>query len=235
MKLLSIFLAYVALAAAVTAVVAMLYRLGRGGNAGPASLWVHRVAGYVFVAIMVFIFGVMLYRVAAYGKVLSPRVAWHGAAGFAVMAFIFLKWAVVRPFRGLMKFAAPLGMTVFGVAFVVMMLGATTELLARLGPGEPAGPSALEVVPGEEMKELDETVVAGVRPAAADRLPAARFIFAEKCGTCHHLRRSFERPRAEADWPPLIERMRGYERGWISDADAEEIEFYLIKDHGPGG
>jgi hypothetical protein len=33
----------------------------------------------------------------------------------------------------------------------------------------------------------------------------------------------------------LIERMRGYDRSWISDADAEEIELYLVDDYGPGG
>jgi len=234
--LLSIVLAYVALAAAASAVVAMLYRLGRGGNAGPASLWVHRVAGYLFVAIMVFMFAVMLYRLAAYGKALSPRVAWHGAAAFAVMAFIFLKWAVVRPFRGLMKFAAPLGMTVFGLAFVVIMLGATTELLARLGAGEPSAVPVLEVVPGEEMVKRHEEMMKMMRPGAgeADRLHAARFAFADKCGKCHHLRRPFEKPRTETDWPPLLERMRGYDRSWINDADAAEIEFYLNKDYGPG-
>jgi len=189
MKLLSIVLAYVALAAAFTAVVAMLFRLGRGAEkTGPPSLWVHRVAGYTFLAITVFLFVGMLYKMTAYGKEISARVAWHGAAGFAVVAFMFLKWAVVRPFRGLMKFAPALGM------------------------------------------------VPHMRPGATERDPlrAARFVFAEKCGKCHHLRGPLAKPRAETDWPPLVERMRAYDRAWISDVDAEEIELYLVNDYGPG-
>ncbi|HUV86564.1 MAG TPA: hypothetical protein VMX79_05570 [bacterium] len=238
MVLISIVLAYVALAAALTAVLAMLARLSgaAAGKGGAALLWVHRVAGYVFLAIMIFLFAGMLYKITAYGNVLSARVAWHGAAGFAVVAFLFLKWAVVRPYRGLMKFAPPLGMTVFGLAFVVIMLGATTKLLARLGAGEPAGPPVVEVIPGEEMVERHEEMMELMRPAVgeADRLHAARFVFAEKCGKCHHLRRPLAKPRTEADWPPLLERMRSYDRSWISDVDAEEIELYLVNDYGPG-
>jgi hypothetical protein len=227
MKLLSIVLAYVAMAAGATAVVAMLFRLGRGGGrAGPALLWIHRVAGYVFLAIMVFLFAGMLYKITEHGKVLSARAAWHAAAGFAVVAFIFLKWAVVRPFRGLVKFAPPLGMVVFGLAFLVINFGATMDLLGRL--------------PQEAVKEEEAAAkhlkLPHMRPGAAERDPlrAARFVFAEKCGKCHHLRRPLAKPRAEADWPPLIERMREYDRAWISDVDAEEIELYLVNDYGPG-
>jgi hypothetical protein len=228
MKLLSIVLAYVALAAGATAVVAMLFRLGRGGGrAGPASLWVHRVAGYVFVAIMIFLFAGMLYKITEHGNVLSARVAWHGAAGFAVVAFMFLKWAVVRPFRGLMKFAPALGMVVFGLAFLVINFGATMDLLGRLSPGGAKGEKA-----AARHRERPH-----MRPGAGGRDPlrAARFVFAEKCGKCHHLRRPLAKPRAETEWPPLIERMRGYDREWMSDVDAEEIELYLVNDYGPGG
>jgi len=227
MKLLSIVLAYVALAAAFTAVVAMLFRLGRGAEkTGPPSLWVHRVAGYTFLAITVFLFVGMLYKMTAYGKEISARVAWHGAAGFAVVAFMFLKWAVVRPFRGLMKFAPPLGMVVFGLAFSVVNFGATMDLLGRSSPGGAKGETA-----AARHRERPH-----MRPGATERDPlrAARFVFAEKCGKCHHLRGPLAKPRAETDWPPLVERMRAYDRAWISDVDAEEIELYLVNDYGPG-
>lgn len=225
--MLSIVLAYVALAAALAAVLAMLFRLGRGGEkTGPASLWVHRIAGYVFIAIMIFLFAGMMYKITEYGNALSARVAWHGAAGFAVMAFLLLKWAVVRPFRGLMKFAPALGMVVFGLAFLVINFGATMDLLGRFP----------KRVAREEAAAARHRELLHMRPGAAERDPlrAARFVFAEKCGRCHHLRRPLAEPRAETDWPPLLERMRGYDRSWISDVDAEEIELYLVNDYGPG-
>lgn len=227
MVLTSIVLAYVALTLALIAVLAMLARMGgAAGKGGAALLWVHRVAGYVFAAIMIFLFVGMLFKIAETGKEVSARVAWHGAAGFAVVAFLFLKWAVVRPFRGLMKFGPPLGMVVFGLAFLVINFGATMDLLGKL----PQKAAKEEAAVARHLK------LPHMRPGAPERDPlrAARFVFAEKCGKCHHLRRAFEKPRPAEQWPPLIERMRGYERGWISDVDAEEIELYLVNDYGPG-
>jgi hypothetical protein len=243
MKIVSIVLAYVALAAGATAAISMLYRMGRPGDKPrPALLWVHRVAGYLFVAFMTFLFAGMLYKITVYGKGLTPGVAWHGAAGFAVMAFIFFKWAVVRPFRGLLKLAPALGITVLALAFVVVNLGATMDLLDWLGARREAatplagGTERLEVAPSEEMRAMHEEMLERMSPGGGeeDRLHAARVIFAEKCGRCHHLRRSFETPRPPEQWPPLIERMRSYDVEWISDADAAEIEFYLKGDYGPG-
>jgi hypothetical protein len=228
MDLVSIVLAYAALVLGLVAVAAMLFRLGRGGGGkdGAALLWVHRIAGYAFAAIMTFLFVGMLYKITEHGPALSPRVAWHGAAGFAVVAFLFLKWAVVRPFRGLMKFAPPLGMVVFGLAFLVVNFGATIDLLGRL----PQEALEEEEVVAEHLKQPH------MRFGAAERDPlrAARFVFAEKCGKCHHLRRPLALPRTETDWPPLIERMRSYDPNWISEVEAEEIELYLVNDYGPG-
>jgi len=228
MVLVSIVLAYAALVLGLAAAVTMLIRLGRGGGGknGAALLWVHRVAGYAFAAIMAFLFVGMLYKITEYGEALSPRVAWHGAAGFAVLAFLFLKWAVVRPFRGLLKFAPPLGMVVFALAFLVVNFGATVDLLGNLSQ------KAAE----EEAAAAEHLTLPHMRIGAAERDPlrAARFVFADKCGKCHHLRRAFVEPRAATDWPPVIERMRDYDPGWISDVDAEEIELYLVNDYGPG-
>jgi len=242
MKTVSIVIAYVALAAAATAVGAMFVRMGRPSDkARTASLRVHRVAGYAFIALMIFLFAGMLYKIAAYGKGLSPAAAWHGAAGFAVVVFIFLKWAVVRPFRGLQRLAPALGIVVLGLAFVVVNLGATMDFLDWLGARrEAATPLAgeterFEVAPSEEMRAMHDEMMERMAPGPAeDRLHAAGATFAEKCGRCHHLKRSFEGPVSSEQWPPLIKRMQGYDADWISDADAAEIEFYVTSDYGPG-
>jgi hypothetical protein len=235
-QLLSIILAYIALAAGVVAAFTMLYRLGRGGGgkAGPALLVIHRAAGYLFLIIMTFLFAGMLAKITTYGDAFSPRVAWHAAAGFAVAALMLFKWAVVRPFRGLLKLAPALGMTALALAAVVVGLG---PLAQNLAGAEKEGPvEIIEVVPGDVMRERHAEMMEMMRPAAgeADAVHAARFVFAEKCGKCHHLRRAFEEPYDEAGWPPIIERMRGYDPAWIKDDDAAAIELYLNKDYGPG-
>jgi hypothetical protein len=230
MKIVSIILAYAALAAGLTAAITMLSRMGRsGGKPRTAGLWVHRVAGYLFIALMTFLFAGMVYRILTYDKGMTPGLAWHGAAGLAVIAFLFVKWAVVRPFRGLMKLAPALGIVVFGLAFVVVNLGTAVYVLDWLAPRR-AAPAAAEEV-GVAAEEPVGTPAPG---EGVDELHAARFVFAEKCGRCHHLRRPFEKPRPADQWTPLIKRMRSYDAGWISDDDVVTIEFYLTSDYGPG-
>jgi hypothetical protein len=221
---LSIILAYVALAAGLVAGLAMLFRLGRGatGKPGTVFLWVHKIAGYFFIAVMGSLFAAMLYKVTEFGAEFSPRVGWHAAVGLAVFSFALFKWAVVRPFRGMMKFAPPLGIVVLALAFIVVMLSATVELLSE------AGRTGVETLP-------PETEITGLSEVEGDdELPAARFVFAEKCGKCHHCRRPFEKPPADGNWAPLIKRMRSYKPAWINDAEAAEIKLYLDGDYGPG-
>lgn len=220
----SIVSAYVALAAGLVAGLAMLFHLGRGttGKTGTVFLWVHRIAGYFFIAVMASLFAAMLYKVTEFGAEFSPRVGWHAAVGLAVISFALLKWAVVRPFRGMMKFAPPLGIVVLALVFIVVMLSATMGLLSEAGR---TGGGALP--PGTEITGLSEV-------EWDDELPATRFVFAEKCGKCHHCRRPFEKPPAGGDWAPLIKRMRSYKPAWINDAEAVEIKLCLDGDYGPG-
>jgi hypothetical protein len=186
---------------------------------------------------MTFIFGWMVYKLATFKGGITPGVAWHGAAGLAVMAFLFTKWAVVRPFRGLMKLAPALGVVVFGLAFVVVNLGAAMALVDWLAPRRAAAAAATaEAAARAGARAMHEEMVKRAEPGAGevDRLHAARFVFAEKCGRCHHLRRPFEHPHAAVEWTPLIKRMQSYDAGWISDEEVVTIEFYLTSDYGPG-
>ncbi len=217
MRTMSIVLAYSALALGAIAALTQLWRMGRLNlKPGAASLWVHRVAGYGFAALVLFLFaGMVVGKIPKFGGDISPRIAWHAAAGFAVVALLLFKWATVRPFRGLMKLAPALGITVFALAFAVVNLTATfivvTKILPRPAPH-----------------------ISTFTPTTADALAASRFVVAEKCGRCHSLHRVFAPPRPAADWTPVIDRMRGYKPGWIDNADADVIVHYIINPYGPG-
>jgi len=219
MKTLSIVLAYSALGLGALAALTQLWRLGLiNKQPGRASLWVHRVAGYAFAVIILFLFaGMVVEKIPAFGGEIPPRVAWHAAAGFAVVAFLLFKWAVVRPFRGLLKIAPALGITVFALAFVVVNLAATFIVVTKIL----RGPAAV--------------VVKGKPPAGVtEALASSRFVVAEKCGKCHSLHRVFRARRTAAEWAPVVDRMRGYRTGWIDDADAAFIIRYISAPYGPG-
>lgn len=194
-------IAIAALGLAAVAAAAMLYRAGRPRpRFGKAALWLHRFAGYgAGVLFIVMMLGMIVRTATAPGE-MPPRAAWHGAAGLVLGAALLLKWAVVRPFRGLAGLAPALGMTVLVAAFVVVVLAAA-------GGGAAPRPA-----------------VAGV----ASDVTAYRGLTAEKCGRCHHLAVVFEKSRGGEEWAVVIERMRGYDRGWINDEETKNITTYLV-------
>ncbi len=216
LKVISIILGYVALTAAEVAVGAQIVRLGSRDESKPhrLALWVHRVAGYTFIAAVVILFVGMLFRVTYSGNNWAPRVAWHVAAGLALFAVLYLKWMVVRPYRRLMSYATALGFTVYALVFVAVNLTATFGLLASVVPDrfEPALRAAAEKNEG---------------------LADIRFLTAEKCGKCHNLRRVFAVPRTIAEWTPIMTRMQEHSGGWIKDEDVRRIEIYLSTEYGP--
>jgi hypothetical protein len=62
----------------------------------------------------------------------------------------------------------------------------------------------------------------GVSPGAADRTA----LFERKCGACHPASwRSYGTTTPE-EWARLVERMRGFRSGWITDGEAAAIAEY---------
>lgn len=218
-KAISMSLGYLALALAFAALLTQLWRMGRPNvKPGPASLWVHRIAGYGAAALFLLLFLGMGVKVWRFGGDFSARVAWHAAAGFALAALLFAKWAVVRPFRNLMKLAPALGITTFVVAFAVINLAATVGLLSRAYGPTPVPPAAAPEPPPADK----EKAAAPVDDDAADRI-----LFAEKCGRCHHLAPVFATARTGDEWRKVIARMRAYDDAWIDDAAAARIHTYV--------
>jgi len=215
-KTISMTLGYIALALAFVALVTQLWRMGRlNAKPGKASLWVHRIAGYGAAVLFSLLFLGMASKILKFGGNLGARTAWHAAAGLALIALLFAKWAVVRPYRNLMKLAPALGITVFALAFVVINLTSTVYLLGRAGAPKGAVPAGKAAPPSAEV--------------VADRI-----LVADKCGRCHQLSLVFTTKHTAGEWPETIRRMRGYDDKWISDADAAKIQTYLTTDYGPG-
>jgi uncharacterized membrane protein len=189
----------------------MLYRFGKPSSrpAGKASLGLHRVAGYAAMALLLLMLTGMVARTAFTGAAFSARGAWHAAAGLLLGAVLLAKWAAVRPWRGLLKFAPALGLTLFALTFATVNLTATINLVASKPPAIPAAPAG---APGADVAVL-------------------RTVVAEKCGKCHHLEQVFHEKRDPAAWREVVTRMRGYDPAWISDEDGRSIERYLVAEY----
>ncbi len=206
-KFVSVILGYSAVAAGAVAVGSMLRHRAKGRPTRHARLWlwVHRVAGYAFFAVVVGMAVAMFARLPGYGEVFSTRVGWHVAEGFALIAAVFSKWLVVRVFRSQLSMAPTLGLTIFALVFSMVNFTATVDLLMAA-----AGP-----------------------PALTREVAAAEGVTAEKCGRCHSLKRVFAADHTPGEWPALVATMQGRRPGWISRADAAKIVFGLTHDYGP--
>jgi hypothetical protein len=225
-KAVSMTLGYVALALAFVALLTQLWRMGRpNAKPGKASLWVHRVAGYGAAGLFLLLLLGMGAKVSKFGGNFGARTAWHAAAGLALAALLFAKWAVVRPYRNLLKLAPALGVTVFALSFVVINLTSTVYLLGGAAAPKGAVPADKSTPPPAEKES---------QPALAEGAAADRALFAEKCGRCHHLARVFQEEQEPDAWPAIVRRMQGYKEGWISDAEAAAIATYLTGNSGPG-
>ena len=52
-------------------------------------------------------------------------------------------------------------------------------------------------------------------------------LFEERCAMCHSLSRPLDKTKTAEGWRETVNRMKGYAKGRISDAEAEIIANYL--------
>jgi hypothetical protein len=121
-----IVLGTVFLAAGTTAFLAMMTALGRPGTAGdPAKLRRrHKIFGWLYVLLLVPLIYLGLDFVGEMGDGMSTRAVFHLVLAEALIALLVLKLLVVRVFRGLLKSATALGMTLFALTLVVYLVTA---------------------------------------------------------------------------------------------------------------
>lgn len=114
------------LAAGAAAFLAMMRLMGRPGTAGdPDKLKRrHKVFGWLYVALLVPLVYLGSDFVGEMGDGMSTRGVFHLVLAEALVALLFLKLLVVRVFRGLLKSATALGMTLFALTLVVYLITA---------------------------------------------------------------------------------------------------------------
>jgi mono/diheme cytochrome c family protein len=131
------------LAAVTAAALSMLTVLGRPDKASdPVKLRrFHRRAGFAFLGLLIVLsaFGVVFLRSA--GDQLPLRAVFHYHLVFVLWAVILLKIGIVRFFKGFLRMAPALGMTLFTLAFVIVAAAAGTYLLRTSRPADAASPS----------------------------------------------------------------------------------------------
>jgi hypothetical protein len=118
--------AAVFLAAGTGAFLTMMSLMGRPGRTGDTGRGrkVHRVFGWLYVALLVPLVYFGLDFVKELGDGMSTRAVFHVVLAEALIAVLLLKVLIVRFFKGFVKTATALGMALFVLTLVVFLITA---------------------------------------------------------------------------------------------------------------
>lgn len=203
MNIYSVLLGYAGLILGLITLLSMFFRLGREGSNKRVWLIMHRFSGYLFIALMTVVFLGMIYKVTGSGGSFGTLATAHITIGLGLFALMIIKWLLVRPFRGQMKFAPAIGIFLIILAFITVNLGSTVPILGRFG-----------------LVDIDK------RDIADDEI-----LFGVKCARCHSLERVYLRDRNDEENRYMVKRMQAMDPEWISDEEAERVIEYLNSGH----
>jgi mono/diheme cytochrome c family protein len=205
-------------------------------SAAPRPLMLtHRVIGYAFAGIYLFLMTRMVPRMWEYQVELPARTVVHLTMGLSIGIILVVKILIVRFFKHLESSTVPfLGILLLVCTTVLIGLSVPIALReAYLGRGT-AGGAAVQAERLERVKELLPQV--GLPPsmplaqvASAAGLARGRAVLLGKCVQCHDLRTVLARPRTPAAWVETVTRMA--ERSVFAPISEEErwnVVSYLV-------
>jgi mono/diheme cytochrome c family protein len=168
----------------------------------------HKIFGYLFVSIFLFMVVVMIRKVALYQEELSPRAIIHIIMGIALLPMIFLKILIVRRHKSLAADLLGLGKFIFLAAFILTGITGGYYFLHR---------SDVRYISLSESDTavLDENI--------------GRMLVQKKCAKCHTLERVFRSTKSKVGWTRTINRMAGMDEFNIRDFDIKQIIHFLVR------
>jgi len=196
----------------------------------------HRLLGFVYVALYVYMMWEMVPRLWDYQVELPARTVFHLAIGLAIGAMLIVKLAVVRFFKHLEARLAPILGTMLLIASLLLVSLALPFALREVYLSETlldarqADQARIERVrrqlpqAGIEDPELIQEL------ASAASLEAGRRVLTSKCTQCHDLRTVLVRPRTPRTWRQTVARMadRSTVLNPITAHDERVVTAYLI-------
>ncbi len=168
----------------------------------------HRIMGYGFVAVFVFMVVVMIQKAGAYQEELSVRVVVHVALGLVLLPLVAVKILLVRRQHALTGHLAVLGVALFCIAFVLNGLTAGHYLLHQ---------SDLRYI---TVTDIDEPVL---------RADIGQAVLFKKCGKCHTFERVFRATKTQEGWTQTVNRMAVLDAPNINAFDVKQVIFFLME------
>ena len=204
--------------------------------APPLAVLSHRLMGYLFVLIYIYIMWNMVPRLWSYQVELPARTVLHLALGISIGALLILKLVIVRFFKHMEAKLAPLlGVGIFLCSFLLISLVLPFALREAYLESTALGDESMIQSRIKRVRELlpttgleDEKLLTDL--ASKKGLIAGRRILTAKCVQCHDLRTVLIRPRTPQAWRQTVSRManRSTILNPITEDDQWFVTAYLI-------
>lgn len=209
----------------------------RHRSSAPSSVvWTHRILGFCYLAIYIYLMWQMIPRLWAYQIELPARTVAHLLLGIAIGGILFIKLLVVRFFKHLEAKLVPfLGTALFICTLMMVSLAIPftlreTFLREAAVMGDSFTTERLDRVRTHLPKiGLDDTAAVAAL-ATSEGLLLGRKVLMAKCVQCHDLRTVLARPRPPESWRQTVRRMadRSTIVNPISEEEQWQVTAYLI-------
>jgi hypothetical protein len=172
----------------------------------------HRILGWIYVALFLTLFVVMIQKIEQYWEILPPRLAIHVALAVALFFLIAVKVAIPRYFPGLAKHLFLFGVATYLTGFVLVGITAGYYLLFWYRKVPYISHAAQPVRKVDHQMGLELVIT--------------------KCSTCH-LMRDIMTPRLPREWEEVVNRMVELAHPRINPTEAGMILQFLAKEYAP--
>jgi len=199
--------------------------------APPIAVISHRLLGYLFVLIYIYIMWNMVPRLWSYQIELPARTVVHLVLGILIGALLITKIVIVRFFKHMEARLAPiLGSGLFICAILLVGLVLPFSLREAYLESTALGDDSMIESRIERIRKLlppvgleDEKLLDDL--ASKKGLIAGRRILTAKCVQCHDLRTVLARPRTPKSWRQTVSRMAN--RSTILNPITEDDQWFV--------
>lgn len=199
-------------------------------------VYIHRVSGFIYLGIYVYLMIQMVPRMWNYQVELPTRTVVHLCCGMLIGAILFAKLMIVRFFKHLEDKLVPgLGTSMWLCTCLVVFLSVPfaareSYLSLQALPDSAAREENLQRVESRlsEVGLEDDALLSEV--ASADGLEQGRRVLLNKCVACHDLRHVLARNRTAKNWRSTVSRMAALSTAIapIDETEEWQVTAYLV-------
>lgn len=198
----------------ITAVTFMAIMFGRGKQPNNHTFFklAHRISGYLFLALYLFICTIMFQRLSRGFVLLSSKDVIHAYIGTSIFPFIVAKICIVHIFNRYRQSLVVYGMIIMVAVFVTVTMSAGYYLISL------AGNKYITLSHRGKLVKVN--------------LSIGRKVVHEKCVGCHSLERVYSHNKTEADWRYYVSLMRAKDPENMNELEEIQAIGYLVKNLG---